>query len=172
MNNFVKVSGDWQRDSAMYIHVSILPQIPLPSRLLHNIEQSSMCCTIGPCWFLRAVYRGYSSPVPSVCSVCVWRDREWGKAYNFISSIVKLRKSACGLDGNGYVKLGSWALSREQGLGGALSGPLDVHVLCVKVGVKKTSTVRLAAYGRGLLGTHQPCFPLLDTKDYISQYTL
>ena len=34
----------------MHIHVSILPQTPLPSRLPHNIEQSSLCCTVGPCW--------------------------------------------------------------------------------------------------------------------------
>ena len=38
------VSGGLQRDSAIYIHVSILPQTCLPSRLPHNIEQSSLCC--------------------------------------------------------------------------------------------------------------------------------
>ena len=108
-----------------------------------------------------------------MCSVCVWRGREWGKACNFlISPIAKLRKPTYGLDGNGYIKLGSCALSGEHGLGGALSGPLGVHVLCMKVGLKKASMVRLAAYGRGLLDTHQSCFPLLDTKDYISQYAL
>ena len=37
------VSGEEQRDSAQHIHVSILAQIPLPSRLPHNIAQSSMC---------------------------------------------------------------------------------------------------------------------------------
>ena len=26
------------------------PQIPLPSRLPHNIEQSSLCYRLGPCW--------------------------------------------------------------------------------------------------------------------------
>ena len=35
---------------AIHIHVSILPQTPLSSRLPHSIEQSSMCCTVGPCW--------------------------------------------------------------------------------------------------------------------------
>ena len=39
----MKVSGRWQRDSAIYVHVSILPQIPFPSRLPHDIEQSSLC---------------------------------------------------------------------------------------------------------------------------------
>ena len=44
------VSGGPHRDSAIHIHVSILPQSPFSSRLPHNIEQSSMCYTVGPCW--------------------------------------------------------------------------------------------------------------------------
>ena len=32
------------------IKVSILPQIPLPSKLRHNFEQSSICYTVVPCW--------------------------------------------------------------------------------------------------------------------------
>ena len=39
-----------QRDSAIHIHVSILPQTPLPSRLPHNIEQNSLGSIVGPCW--------------------------------------------------------------------------------------------------------------------------
>jgi len=38
------------RDLATHIHVSILPQIPFPSRLPHNIEWSSLCYTVGPYW--------------------------------------------------------------------------------------------------------------------------
>ena len=34
----------------MHMHVSTLPQTPLPSRLPLNIEQSSICYTVGPCW--------------------------------------------------------------------------------------------------------------------------
>ena len=34
------VSGAQQNDTAIHIHVSILPQTPLPSRLPHNIEQN------------------------------------------------------------------------------------------------------------------------------------
>ena len=45
------VSGGQQRDSAIHIHGSFLPQTPLPSRLPHNTEQSSLCYTVGPCWF-------------------------------------------------------------------------------------------------------------------------
>ena len=46
----VTVSGEQQRDSAIHIHVSILPQTPLQFGLPHNIEQSSMCYTVGFCW--------------------------------------------------------------------------------------------------------------------------
>ena len=49
MNNTVLVSTAQQRDSAIHIHVSILPQTPVPSRLPHNNEPSSMCYTVGPC---------------------------------------------------------------------------------------------------------------------------
>ena len=46
------VSCAQQSDSAIHIHVSILPQTPLPSpsRLPHNIEQSSLCYRVGTCW--------------------------------------------------------------------------------------------------------------------------
>ena len=49
-NNVVTVSSEQQRDSATHIPVSVLPQTPLPSGLPHNIEQSSLCSTVGPCW--------------------------------------------------------------------------------------------------------------------------
>ena len=50
VNNIVIVSGEQWRDSDMHIHISILPQTLLPSKLPHSIEQSSMCYTVGPCW--------------------------------------------------------------------------------------------------------------------------
>ena len=33
-----------------HIHVSVLFKIIFPSSLLHNIEQGSLCYTVGPCW--------------------------------------------------------------------------------------------------------------------------
>ena len=39
-----------QRDSAIQIHVFILTQTPLPSRLPHNIEQNSINYIVGPDW--------------------------------------------------------------------------------------------------------------------------
>ena len=51
INNVVMVSGGQQGDPAKYIHVSILHQTPFPSRLPHNTDQSSLCYTVGPCWF-------------------------------------------------------------------------------------------------------------------------
>ena len=49
-NNVVLASCDQLRDSAIHIHVSIPPQIPLPSRLPCNIEQSSIYCTVDLCY--------------------------------------------------------------------------------------------------------------------------
>ena len=48
--SIVIVSVEQQRDSAIHIHVSILPQTPLPSRLPHGIEQHSLCYKVGACW--------------------------------------------------------------------------------------------------------------------------
>ena len=47
INNILIVSGGQQRDSAIHMHV---PKLPLASRLLHDIEQSSLCYTAGLCW--------------------------------------------------------------------------------------------------------------------------
>ena len=49
-NNVVIVSSEQLRDSAIRIHVPILPQTPLSSSLPHNTEQSSMCYTVDFCW--------------------------------------------------------------------------------------------------------------------------
>ena len=43
-------SGEQQRDSTIRMRVSILPQPPFPSRLPHNVEQSSVCYTVVPYW--------------------------------------------------------------------------------------------------------------------------
>ena len=50
VDNVVLVSGEQRRDSAIHIHVSNLPQSPFPSRLPHDIEQSSIRSRVGP-WF-------------------------------------------------------------------------------------------------------------------------
>ena len=46
----VIVSGVQQGDSGIYIHVSVLFQIPFLIRLLYNTEQGPLCYTVGPCW--------------------------------------------------------------------------------------------------------------------------
>ena len=48
--NVVLVSGVQQSGSVIHTHVSLLFQIIFLFRLLHNIEQSSLCSTVGPCW--------------------------------------------------------------------------------------------------------------------------
>ena len=57
MINNVIVSDKQQRDSAIPIYASLLPPNLLPLRMPHNIEHSSLCYTIGPCWlsFLNIV---------------------------------------------------------------------------------------------------------------------
>ena len=50
INNVVIVLGEQQRDSAIHIHASVLSQTPLSSRLPHNVEQSSLCQRVSPCW--------------------------------------------------------------------------------------------------------------------------
>ena len=50
INNVVIVSGVQQSDSVIHVHVSIVFQILFPFKLLHDMEQSSLCCTVGPCW--------------------------------------------------------------------------------------------------------------------------
>ena len=48
INNVVLVSGVQQSDSVRHVHVSIVFQILFLIRLLQNIEQGSLCCTVGP----------------------------------------------------------------------------------------------------------------------------
>ena len=63
LSNVVIVSGGEQRDAAIHVHVSILPQTPLPFKLQHNSEQSSLCCSVGACWLSTlnvAVCTGWS----------------------------------------------------------------------------------------------------------------
>ena len=50
ISNVVLVSGVQQRDSVIHIHGCILFQILFLIRLLQNIEPSSLCYTVGPCW--------------------------------------------------------------------------------------------------------------------------
>ena len=50
INNVVLVSGVHQSDSVIHVHVSVFFQIHFSFRLLQNIEQSSLCYTVGPCW--------------------------------------------------------------------------------------------------------------------------
>ena len=49
------VSGVQQSDSLMHIYISILFQIHFHYKLLQDIEYSSLCYTVGPC-FLSILY--------------------------------------------------------------------------------------------------------------------
>ena len=56
------VWGEQRRDSAIHIHVAFLSQTPLQSRLPYNIEQSSKCYTVGPCWFSILIIAVFTCP--------------------------------------------------------------------------------------------------------------
>ena len=63
---FMIVSGEQRRDSAIHIHISILPQIALPFRLPHHTEQSPLCSTVGPCG-----HQHYFTLFGTLCKCCV-----------------------------------------------------------------------------------------------------
>ena len=50
MNNIGIFSGGLQRDSAINIHITILPQTVHPSRLTHVIDQYLLCYTVEAHW--------------------------------------------------------------------------------------------------------------------------
>ena len=50
INNVVLESGVQQSDSVIHTRASILFQIIFPFSLFQNIEQHSLCYTVGPCW--------------------------------------------------------------------------------------------------------------------------
>ena len=50
LSRVVLISGVQQSDSVIHIHVSGFFLILFPFRLLQNIEQSSLCYIVGPCW--------------------------------------------------------------------------------------------------------------------------
>ena len=62
--NIVVVSGVQRSEPALQIHTTILFQILSPHGSLQNIEQSSLCSTVGPCW-LSILYT-----VVCVCKSC------------------------------------------------------------------------------------------------------
>ena len=81
-NNAVIISGELQRDSAMHVHASILPQTPLPSRLPHKAGQSSMRSAAGPGWWsiLNIPVRGrpwWFSSEESLCQCRRHRFDPW-----------------------------------------------------------------------------------------------
>ena len=68
------VLGEHRRDSAIHIHVSILPQTPLPSRLSYNFQQSSMCYPVGS-------ETSYSFYFLKTTSLFIWLCRVFIVAY-------------------------------------------------------------------------------------------
>ena len=89
INNFVIVSGEQRRDSAIHVHVFHLPQTPLPSRLPRNIEQSSLCCKIYPSsLFFR---EGNGTPLQYSClENPTGRGAWWAAVHGVVKSWIRL----------------------------------------------------------------------------------
>ena len=114
LSNNVIVSGGRCRDSAIHIHVSLLPQTPLPSRLPHRMEQSFLCSVVGPCWLpilffeityvlflvvlsLRCQARAFSScGIVRVTLHCSAQASPWGGFSCWVTSSRALRLRSCG----------------------------------------------------------------------------
>ena len=68
INNVVMVSGEEWRDSAILIHVSVLPETPLPSRLAHHVLY--VRSLLGPQLTKHSSDNPFLSTVMSVLSTC------------------------------------------------------------------------------------------------------
>ena len=104
INSVVIVSGEQWKDSALHIHVSILPQTHLPFRLPHNIEQRFLCYTGGSWWLailniaishriLNRTLKKWSPSLATNALDLVLSDRhfEWLSSFSKVSSIVKIQ---------------------------------------------------------------------------------
>ena len=61
------VPGAQQSDSVIHTYISILFQILFPYRLLQNIEYSSLCYTVAPCWLSISVKFEKTKPLVTYC---------------------------------------------------------------------------------------------------------
>ena len=64
-----RIRHDWA--TGLNTHVPIPFQILLPFRLLHNIEQSSLCYTVGPCWLCILNTAVWTCPGPPLRLGCL-----------------------------------------------------------------------------------------------------
>ena len=70
IDNVVLVSDTHHSDSVIYIHISVLFLILFPFIwLLQNIEQSSLCHTVGPCWSSDLIISSLCMSIPNSKSV-------------------------------------------------------------------------------------------------------
>ena len=69
IDNVVLVSDIYHSDSVIFIHISVLFLVLFPFRLLQNIEQSSLCHTVGPCWSSVLIISSVYMSIPNSKSV-------------------------------------------------------------------------------------------------------
>ena len=114
MYNVVLVSSVQQRDSDIHVHVSILFQILFPFRLLQSIEQSSLCCTVGPCWLSILFIYLYWNRIALQCCVIFCHTMKWISCmYTYIPSLLDLPSPhPTHLGPHRALSWASWALQR------------------------------------------------------------
>ena len=86
------VSGVQQIDSVVHTHIFILFHIRFPFRLLQNIEQSSLCCTVDPGWLfiLNTVVCIWEKAMAPHSSTLAWKI-PWMEELGRLQFIAKSR---------------------------------------------------------------------------------
>ena len=86
----VLVSGAQQSNSVIHIHISILPQTPLLSKLSHNIEELYISFSSGPQLWPSRLWLPFCSLME--CSLCVVEKRSpitWTLAASLVVQVLK-----------------------------------------------------------------------------------
>ena len=167
VNNAVIVSRGQQRDSAAQIHVSILPQTPLPSKLPYNAEQTSLCCTVGPCLssILNTVWTSWSQtlyPLSLILLPCNHKEKA------SLASSLRL-KFYSGVCGGGYYSSGQllscvrlfatpWTAGLQASLSIANSEFTQTHVYWVGDAVQSSHLLSSPSPSAFNLSQHQGLF--------------
>ena len=173
VNNAVIVSRGQQRDSAAQIHVSILPQTPLPSKLPYNAEQTSLCHTVGLClsFILNTVWTSWSqTPYPLSLILLPCNHKE--KASLASSLRLKFYSGVCGGGYYSSVQLLScvrlfatpWTAGLQASLSIANSKFTQTHVYWVGDAVQPSHLLSSPSPSAFNLSQHQGLFQCVSSS--------
>ena len=112
-NNVVIVSGE-QFQPCIYMY-PFSPKLPSPSRLPRDIEQGSMCYTVGPCWL--------SILNTALCTCQFYASYSFPQPYSWASQVVLVVKNS--LVNTGDTEDGDSILGLERSTGEGNINPLQ-----------------------------------------------